>query len=63
MYVINGAVSIKTDMFNFGVMLIEILGGKKNNSQFDLDRPHNLIGYVIFLYSYFLQFNIYYSNI
>ncbi|XP_028756159.1 G-type lectin S-receptor-like serine/threonine-protein kinase CES101 [Neltuma alba] len=44
-YAINGIVSIKTDIFSFGVLLIEILSGKKNNSRFDLDRPHNLIGY------------------
>ncbi|XP_028756157.1 G-type lectin S-receptor-like serine/threonine-protein kinase CES101 isoform X2 [Neltuma alba] len=44
-YAINGIVSIKTDIFSFGVLLIEILSGKKNNSGFDLDRPYNLIGY------------------
>ncbi|KAI9070949.1 hypothetical protein K1719_047089 [Acacia pycnantha] len=44
-YAINGVVSFKIDIFSFGVMLIEILCGKKNNSRFDLDRPLNLIGY------------------
>ncbi|KAI9110298.1 hypothetical protein K1719_018740 [Acacia pycnantha] len=44
-YEINGVVSIKIDIFSFGVMLIEILSGKKNNGRFDLDRPLNLIGY------------------
>ncbi|XP_028756160.1 G-type lectin S-receptor-like serine/threonine-protein kinase CES101 [Neltuma alba] len=44
-YAINGIVSIKIDVFSFGVLLIEILSGKKNNSGFDLDRPYNLIGY------------------
>ncbi|KAI9110207.1 hypothetical protein K1719_018649 [Acacia pycnantha] len=44
-YAINGAISIKIDIFSFGVLLIEILSGKKNNSRFDLDRPLNLIGY------------------
>ncbi|XP_054783641.1 G-type lectin S-receptor-like serine/threonine-protein kinase CES101 isoform X2 [Prosopis cineraria] len=44
-YAINGVVSIKIDIFSFGVLLIEILSGKKNNGRFDLDRPLNLIGY------------------
>ena len=54
-YAINGVVSIKIDIFSFGVLLIEILSGKKNNSRFDLDRPLNLIGYVSFE-NYFLKF-------
>ncbi|KAI9110217.1 hypothetical protein K1719_018659 [Acacia pycnantha] len=44
-YAINGVVSIKIDIFSFGVMLIEILSGKKNSGRFDLGRPLNLIGY------------------
>ncbi|KAL9323117.1 hypothetical protein ACSQ67_011170 [Phaseolus vulgaris] len=45
-YAINGVVSIKIDVFSFGVLLLEILSGKKNNSRSDSDRPLNLIGYV-----------------
>ncbi|KAK7271908.1 hypothetical protein RJT34_28178 [Clitoria ternatea] len=44
-YAINGIVSIKIDVFSFGVLLLEILSGKKNNSHHHLDRPLNLIGY------------------
>ncbi|QCE08956.1 chitinase [Vigna unguiculata] len=44
-YAINGVVSIKIDVFSFGVLLLEILSGKKNNSSYDSDRPLNLIGY------------------
>ncbi|XP_028756078.1 G-type lectin S-receptor-like serine/threonine-protein kinase CES101 [Neltuma alba] len=44
-YAINGAVSTKIDIFSFGVLLIEILSGKKNYSRFDFDCPLNLIGY------------------
>ncbi|KAL9323091.1 hypothetical protein ACSQ67_011144 [Phaseolus vulgaris] len=45
-YAINGVVSIKIDVFSFGVLLLEILIGKKNNSLYDSDRTLNLIGYV-----------------
>ncbi|KAF7814270.1 G-type lectin S-receptor-like serine/threonine-protein kinase CES101 isoform X2 [Senna tora] len=49
-YAMNGIVSIKTDVFSFGVLLLEILSSKKNNSRYDLDHhPLNLIGYVSFL--------------
>jgi len=50
-YAINGVVSIKIDVFSFGVLLLEILSGKKNNSRYDSDRPLNLIGYVSFSFS------------
>ena len=50
-YAINGVVSIKIDVFSFGVLLLEILSGKKNNSRSDSDRPLNLIGYVSFSFS------------
>ncbi|XP_019458282.1 PREDICTED: G-type lectin S-receptor-like serine/threonine-protein kinase CES101 isoform X1 [Lupinus angustifolius] len=44
-YAMNGVVSIKTDVFSFGVLLLEILSGTKNNSRYHPDRPLNLIGY------------------
>ena len=47
-YAMNGVVSIKTDVFSFGVLILEILSGKKNNSRYHSDRPLNLIGYVSF---------------
>jgi hypothetical protein len=44
----NGIVSIKTDVFSFGVLLLEIVSGKKNNRHYHFDYPLNLIGYVSF---------------
>uniref|UniRef100_A0A2N9FRE9 non-specific serine/threonine protein kinase n=1 Tax=Fagus sylvatica TaxID=28930 RepID=A0A2N9FRE9_FAGSY len=44
-YAMNGVVSIKTDVFSFGVLLLEIVSGKKNNSRYHSDYPLNLIGY------------------
>ena len=44
----SGIVSIKTDVFSFGVLLLEIVSGKKNNNHYHSDYPLNLIGYVSF---------------
>lgn len=44
-YAMNGTVSTKTDVFSFGVLVLEILSGKRNNSCYHLERPLNLIGY------------------
>ncbi|PHU24350.1 hypothetical protein BC332_09457 [Capsicum chinense] len=44
-YAMNGIVSTKTDIFSFGVLVLEILSGKRNNSCYHLERPLNLIGY------------------
>ena len=47
-YAMNGVVSIKTDVFSFGVLLLEIVCGKKNNRRYHFEDPLNLIGYVSF---------------
>ena len=47
-YAMSGIVSIKTDVFSFGVLLLEIVSGKKNNSRYHSDHPLNLIDYVSF---------------
>ncbi|KAM3699882.1 hypothetical protein ACB098_05G057400 [Castanea mollissima] len=44
-YAMNGVVSIKTDVFSFGVLLLEIMSGKKNNSRYHFEDPLNLTGY------------------
>ncbi|XVF86604.1 hypothetical protein PTKIN_Ptkin18bG0055700 [Pterospermum kingtungense] len=44
-YAFHGIVSMKTDVFSFGVLLLEIVSGKKNNCCYDSDRTLNLIGY------------------
>ena len=44
-YAMEGLFSIKSDVFSFGVLLFEILTGKKNIS-FNHSDSINLIGYV-----------------
>ncbi|KAK2969988.1 hypothetical protein RJ640_008328 [Escallonia rubra] len=44
-YAMEGNFSIKSDVFSFGVLLLEIVSGRKITSVYDLDRPVNLIGY------------------
>ncbi|XP_047947453.1 G-type lectin S-receptor-like serine/threonine-protein kinase At4g27290 isoform X4 [Salvia hispanica] len=47
-YALYGLFSVKSDVFSFGILLLEIVSGKKNTTR--LDNPHNyhsnLIGYV-----------------
>ncbi|KAK1375047.1 putative bulb-type lectin domain-containing protein [Heracleum sosnowskyi] len=44
-YAMEGTFSVKSDVFSFGVLVLEIVSGRKNNSFYNLDRPLNLIGY------------------
>ncbi|KAL4292031.1 hypothetical protein GQ457_14G006060 [Hibiscus cannabinus] len=43
-YAFHGIVSVKTDVFSFGVLLLEIVSGK-NNCCYHPEGPLNLIGY------------------
>uniref|UniRef100_A0A6N2M3F3 Receptor-like serine/threonine-protein kinase n=1 Tax=Salix viminalis TaxID=40686 RepID=A0A6N2M3F3_SALVM len=45
-YVVFGSFSVKSDVFSFGVMLLEIVSGKKNNRFYQQNPPLTLIGYV-----------------
>ncbi|XP_071733756.1 G-type lectin S-receptor-like serine/threonine-protein kinase At1g67520 [Rutidosis leptorrhynchoides] len=44
-YAMEGTFSIKSDIFSFGVLILEIISGRKNSSFVHLDRTFNLIGY------------------
>ncbi|KAM3747668.1 hypothetical protein ACB098_05G052200 [Castanea mollissima] len=44
-YAMNGIISTKVDVFSFGVLLLEILTGKKNNNLYHSYHPLNLIGH------------------
>ena len=53
-YAMEGLYSIKSDVYNFGVLLLEILSGRKN-SGFYLTVGSSLLIYVRF-YGYMLKF-------
>ncbi|XP_024031270.1 G-type lectin S-receptor-like serine/threonine-protein kinase At4g27290 isoform X1 [Morus notabilis] len=44
-YVIDGHFSVKSDIFSFGVMVLEIVSGKKNRGFEHPDHEHNLLGH------------------
>ncbi|KAL7244040.1 hypothetical protein ACSBR1_016294 [Camellia fascicularis] len=45
-YVIHGQFSAKSDVFSFGVLILEIISGKKNNSFYQSNCAEDLLGYV-----------------
>ncbi|RDY13530.1 Receptor-like serine/threonine-protein kinase SD1-7, partial [Mucuna pruriens] len=44
-YAIDGLFSVKSDVFSFGVLLLEIVSGKKNRGIFFPDDGFNLLGH------------------
>ncbi|WJZ94606.1 hypothetical protein VitviT2T_013446 [Vitis vinifera] len=44
-YVMHGIFSTKSDVFRFGVLLLEILSGRKSHSNYHYEHPVNLAGY------------------
>ena len=45
-YAMEGTFSVKSDVFSFGVLTLEIVSGRRNTSFVYLDKTVNLIGYV-----------------
>jgi len=45
-YAMQGLVSEKSDVFSFGVLLLEIVSGRRNSSFYDDERSLTLIGFV-----------------
>lgn len=45
-YAMDGLVLVKSNVFSFRVMMLEIISGKKNTSFHKPDHSLNLVGYV-----------------
>lgn len=45
-YAVDGLFSLKSDVFSFGVLILEIVSGKKNRGFNHPDHHHNLLGHV-----------------
>lgn len=45
-YVLDGLFSIKSDVFSFGVVVLEIISGRKNTGFYQPEEALNLLGYV-----------------
>lgn len=44
-YAMEGLFSVKSDVFSFGILVLEIISGRKNNSYYQ-ENSVNLIGHV-----------------
>ena len=45
-YQVDGLFSVKSDVFSYGVLVLEIVSGKRNRGFFHPDHHHNLLGHV-----------------
>lgn len=45
-YAADGLFSVKSDVFSFGVLLLEITSGRRNRGFYHADIIHNLVGHV-----------------
>ncbi|KAK6946814.1 S-locus glycoprotein domain [Dillenia turbinata] len=49
-YAVDGLFSVKSDVFSFGVLVLEIISGKRNRGFQHVDHRHNLVGHAWRLY-------------
>lgn len=45
-YAVHGLFSTKSDIFSFGVIVLEIISGKRNTTFYEANGSLNLLGYV-----------------
>lgn len=54
-YALEGIFSVKSDVFSFGVVLLEIISGKRNTRLVQSEQPLSLLGYVSLCFLLHLQ--------
>ena len=52
-YAVDGLFSVKSDVFSFGVLVLEIVSGKRNRGFYNADHHLNLLGHVSFRVVFF----------
>ncbi|KAG5255283.1 G-type lectin S-receptor serine/threonine-protein kinase [Salix suchowensis] len=57
-YAMEGVFSVKSDAYSFGVLVLEIVSGRKNRSLLQIDPPLNLVGYAWELWKEGNQFEL-----
>ncbi|PQM42338.1 hypothetical protein Pyn_20682 [Prunus yedoensis var. nudiflora] len=45
-YAIDGLFSVKSDVFSFGILVLEVISGRKNKGFYHPNHSRNLIGHV-----------------
>ena len=45
-YALDGIFSVKSDVFSFGVVVVEIISGKRNTGFYHSEKALSLLGYV-----------------
>lgn len=55
-YAIEGQFSVKSDVFSFGILMLEIISGKKSKGFYHLNHNLNLIGNVSLSTSFFFAY-------
>ncbi|GLT83433.1 hypothetical protein SLE2022_017230 [Rubroshorea leprosula] len=50
-YTVDGLFSVKSDVFSFGVLVLEIITGKRNRGFWHPDHDHNLLGHAWILWT------------